>query len=88
MNNAVKAMIEGTTGRIFTVVYYKKDGSRRTMNARIGAKRGQVGAGLHWDPEKRGYMVVRDVKKRDYRMVNLDTVEEFRFQGQTWRRAA
>ncbi len=78
----VKDLIRATGGKIFTVEFVKKNGDLRKLNGRIGVKRDVTGRGMSYDPEEKGLLVVRDVKKRAYRMVNLATVFRVRCWGE------
>jgi len=69
-----KQMIKDTKGKFFTVTFTKKDGTTRVMNARLGVKAYLKGGELPYDPDAKGLIPVYDVKTRDYRMVNLNTI--------------
>jgi hypothetical protein len=60
-------------GEIFTVTFVKKDGTTRTMNARLGVKRYLRGGDLPYNPLERGLLPVYDLQKNDYRIINLNT---------------
>lgn len=70
------------SGKIFTVEFIKKDGSRRVMNCRTGVKKGNKGIGLSFDPIAKNLLPVLDMdlcKKVDdinkaKRFINLSTV--------------
>jgi len=65
-------------GRIFSVTFIKKDGTIRRMAARLGVRKGVKGVGLRFKPEDKGLMVVFDMNKREFRMINLNTIIELR----------
>jgi hypothetical protein len=44
------------------------------MNARLGVKAYLKGGELPYDPDAKGLIPVYDVKTRDYRMINLNTI--------------
>lgn len=76
----LRAAIESTQGKFFTVTFKKKDGSLRTMNARIGVKKhlkGGVSTTAHIDK----YITVYEGAQASYKNINLETVEELNFQG-------
>lgn len=75
--STVLDLIRTAGGKIFRIDFVKKDGSDRKMICRTGVKRHVTGAGMSWDPEARGYVVVFDCQKRQYRMVNAGTVRYF-----------
>lgn len=74
----MKEVIKETKGKYFSVVFTKKDGSARRMTARLGVKKGLKGKGMNYDPDDKGLMVVWDVQKGEYRMVNLSTIISFK----------
>ena len=60
---------------LFSVVFLKKDGSIRKMLCRFGVKKHLKGGKLAFDPIKRGLLVVFDMQKEAYRMINLKTIQ-------------
>lgn len=70
--------IKKTNGRIFSITFVKKDGSIRKMTARLGVKKDLKGVGLKFDPTERSLVVVFDMHKRAYRMINLQTIISFK----------
>ena len=66
---------------IFSVVFLKKDGTIRKMNCRFGVKKYLKGGSLSFDPIKRGLLVVFDVNKKAYRMINLKTITNVNMKG-------
>ena len=70
-------LVRDAGGKIFRIDFVKKDGSDRRMICRTGVKKHVTGRGMSWDPEERGYVVVFDLQKRQYRMVNTGTVRYF-----------
>lgn len=87
-SSQAESLIRGSKGSIFTVVFTKKDGTDRKMNARIGVKKDLKGGELKYDAKSKGLIVVYDIdcgKKRQsdddkacYRMVNRDTIKSLR----------
>jgi len=73
----LKKIIEDTKGKFFTVNFIKKDGSKRHMLARIGVKKHLKG-GESPAKNRDNLVVVFDVHKRAYRMINLDTLLSFK----------
>jgi len=61
-----------SAGRFFTVQFVKQDGYLRILNGKIPSK---VSAK---DVDVSGHIVVLDVKKGQYRKVNLKTIQAFR----------
>ena len=73
--------IKKTNGRIFSVTFVKKDGSVRKMTARLGVKKDLKGVGLKFNPSERSLVVVFDMHKRAYRMINLQTITTFKHES-------
>jgi hypothetical protein len=65
--------------KFFTVVFRKKDGTLRTMNARLGVKKHLKGGKKLYD--KANLVTVYDITKKGYRTVNLDSVQEIKASG-------
>ena len=74
-------LMSASDGAIFTVTHIKKDGSERTTNGRLGVKKGQNGKGLKYTPAEHQLMPIYDMKIKDYRMVNLETVKSLKIWG-------
>lgn len=78
MNNKiekVKLLLEkAKDGKIFTVDFTKKDGTLRTMNARLGVKKGVKGVGKNYNPSDYDLLCVYDMQKAAFRTIGLDTV--------------
>ena len=73
-----KQLIKDTKGNFFTVTFIKKDGSTRVMNARLGVKKYLKGGELPYDADEKGLIPVYDMKKGDYRMVNVNTIKNLK----------
>jgi len=73
--------INRTNGKFFTVVFTKKDGTTRKMTCRTGVKKGINGNGLKFEPKEKGLRVVWAADAEGYRMINLTTVKELKFNG-------
>lgn len=67
-------LIRKTKGRVFTAVFTKKDGTVRKMNCRLGVSSKTNGGGLAYDPADHNLMTVFDMKSKQYRMLNLETL--------------
>ena len=61
-------------GKIFTATFIKKDGTMRTMRARLGVKKGVSGVGLKYDAESVGNLVVYDMEKKAFRTIAIDSL--------------
>lgn len=71
-------------GRIFTVIFIKRTNDKeRWMQARTGVKKGVKGVGLRFDPRSRNLIPVYDVRKRAFRFISCERIEELRHHGVT-----
>ncbi len=77
-----KSLIENNQSEIFKVTFTKKDGSIRDMVCRRGVTSHLKGGVLKYDPKALGYVVVFDMAKEDYRMINLNTLISVTMGGQ------
>lgn len=68
-------------GNFFRACFVKKDGTIREMTARFGVKKYLKGGELGYVPEERGYIVVFDVDKKEYRTINMDKLIFLRYNG-------
>ena len=68
-------------GNFFRACFVKKDGTIREMTARFGVKKYLKGGELTYNPEERGYIVVFDVDKKEYRTINMDKLIYLRYNG-------
>jgi hypothetical protein len=75
---------EMTSGKIFTAQFIKKDGSRRLINCRTNVKKFTNGKGLNFDPIARNLLTVYDLKKKDYRFINLSTLISVKIKGKEY----
>ena len=66
---------------IFSVVFLKKDGTIRKMLCRFGVKKHLKGGKLAFNPLERALLVVFDMQKEAYRMVNLNTISNIKMKG-------
>lgn len=76
----MREQILATNGKFFSVSFIKKDGTERKMTARLGVKKDIKGVGLKFNPTERNLIVVFDIHKRAYRMINLSTIFKFKFK--------
>ena len=79
-------LIKGTDGKIFSVGFYKKNKSFREMTARLGvySKRKTTHRKSIAHRLDNSYVLVFDMQKMRYRMVNLDTVIYVRTEGEEY----
>jgi hypothetical protein len=76
----MRDQILATNGKFFSVSFVKKDGTKRKMTARLGVKKNIKGIGMKYDPSERNLIVVFDIHKKAYRMINLSTILTFKFK--------
>ena len=79
--NKREKIIRAMGNKIFTVTFTKKDGTVRVMNARRGVTKGVVGVGLPYNAEEKGLITVYDMKIRQFRTVNVETVQTVKSVG-------
>ena len=73
-----------TNGKIFSAVFTKKDGEKRTMVCRQGVAKYVKGVGLKFKPEERDLIGVFDMHKKAYRFINAKTLEQIKVKGITY----
>jgi hypothetical protein len=90
MKQEVARLIKSISkGKIFSVTYTKKDGSKRVICTMNGVHKGVTGTGLKYDAKAKGVFpmydlnVARKTKNpfKAWRMVNVSTIESIRFDG-------
>ncbi len=69
-------------GKIFSVIFTKKDGTERKMVARLKVKKFLKGGENKVEAPDRPYKVVFDLQAKGYRTINYATIKEIHFQGQ------
>lgn len=85
----IEAVIQGFKGRVFSIEFIKKDGTRRKMTCRRGVRKGVTGKGLRYDPRKRELLTVYEFGPKDegegrWRMIPTNTrVQVIRHAGMT-----
>jgi hypothetical protein len=72
--SVARALMLSSNGRFMTVKFMKKDGSERVMTCRLGVKTPLVG-GENTVKHIAKYITVWDSKKKEYRNINLETVQ-------------
>lgn len=73
-----------STGGIFNVRFYKKDGSARSINARFGVRKGVTGVGLKYDPALHGNVIVFSMNDNGFRTIHLNSIYRIKFNGQEY----
>lgn len=69
--------------KFFTVTFTKKDGTIRVMNARLDVKKHLKGGKLAYNPKDYNYVTVFDLTKKQYRTLNLNTLQSVKTNGYT-----
>jgi hypothetical protein len=83
---AVKILSEmKSSNMIFGVEFIKKDGSVRKMNCRFNVKSHLKGGELAYDPSEYDLMTVFDMDKKNYRMINLETIQSLSIKGEEFK---
>ena len=79
--DTAKKYIYKTNGKIFSVVFTKKNGEKRKMVCRQGVAKYVTGVGLKFKPEERDLVGVFDMHKKAYRFINVKTLEQLKIKG-------
>ena len=82
--DTAKKLIFDTKGKFFTVIFIKKDGTERTMNARLNVRKYLKGGELKYNPSEMGYIPVYDMQAKGYRMVNTNTIKTLKIGKKTY----
>ncbi len=77
-------LIQSTNGKVFSVVFTKKDGSEREMTCRLGVKKHLKGGELAYDPKEYDLVSVFDMSAEGYRMVNMATLRQIKVDGEAY----
>jgi hypothetical protein len=83
--DTAKQYIYKTNGKIFSAVFTKKDGEKRTILCRRGVAKYVKGVGLKFKPEDKNLIGVFDMHKKAYRFINTNTLEQITVQGKTYK---
>jgi len=68
-------VLQATNGTVFSVKFIKRTtGEERVLVGRFGVSKNITGKGLAYDPADKGLAVVYDFQKKQYRMINLETI--------------
>jgi len=79
--DTAKQYIYKTNGKIFSAVFTKKNGEKRSMVCRQGVAKYVKGVGLKFKPEERDLIGVFDMHKKAYRFINAKTLEQIKIKG-------
>ena len=83
--DTAKQYIYKTNGKIFSAVFTKKDGEKRKMVCRQGVAKYVKGVGLKFKPEEHSLIGVFDMHKHAYRFININTLEQIKVEGKTYK---
>lgn len=76
-------VIHDTNGKIFSARFIKKDGSTRSIVARIGVSKNLQG-GQNGASAKNNLVTVYDMAKGGYRIINLKTLLTLKASGEIY----
>ena len=83
--DTAREYIYKTNGKIFAATFTKKNGELRRMVCRQGVAKYVTGKGLKFKPEECSLVGVFDMHKKAYRFISLDTLEELKIKGITYK---
>jgi hypothetical protein len=72
-------IVTQSKGKFINVVFYKKDGSLRTMNCRLGVTKHLKGGSSTLDKEK--FLIVYDMIKKGYRAIDKESIVSVSIAG-------
>ena len=83
---AMKSLLQHAkeSGLFYSVTFTKQNGEERHLVGRGGVKQGVTGKGMRWNPETRGYQVLYDVQKKDWRMANVENASAAVIRGRRY----
>jgi hypothetical protein len=83
--DTAKQYIYKTNGKIFSAVFIKKNGERRTIVGRRGVSKYVTGKGLGFNPGARNLIGIFDMHKKAYRFINIETLKEIKVNGKSYK---
>ena len=72
-------IVAQSKGKFLTVVFYKKDGSIRSMNCRLGVTKHLKGGECTLDRSK--FLIVYDMAKKGYRAIDKESIVSVSVNG-------
>jgi hypothetical protein len=75
----LEEIIEKSNGKILSVTFIKKDGTKRTLVGRLGVKAHLKGGKSTVDHDK--YINIYDMQSEGYRNINRETILSVRAEG-------
>ena len=79
----IRSMIDNTHGKIFSVIFTKKDGSLREMVCRIDVTKHLKG-GENMQAHIDSLYTVFDMQAKGYRNINLSTVKQMKVDSKLY----
>tara|TARA_R100001163_G_C4919462_1_gene100294 strand:- start:153 stop:440 length:288 start_codon:yes stop_codon:yes gene_type:complete len=80
----IAKIIDDLGGSIATATFIKKNGDTRVMNFRKGVKEYANGGKLAFNPKEKGLIQVFDMKIKEYRLINRNTIVKLKCKGMVY----
>ena len=77
-------LLKENKDQFFSVVFLKKNGELRPMNCRLGVKKHLKGGKLSYNPKERNNLIVFDMQKEGYRLINLQTIRSIKAEREEY----
>lgn len=77
-------LLSQSEGKILSIQFTKKDGSKRLLNGRLGVTKYLKKTGNSTSTKQLGYTTVYDFKAKGYRTVDLRTIKTIKAFGETF----
>tara|TARA_A100001011_G_scaffold327416_1_gene351532 strand:+ start:111 stop:392 length:282 start_codon:yes stop_codon:yes gene_type:complete len=77
-------LLKGSNGTMVSASFIKKNGEDRILNGRLGVKKHLKGGELKYNPSDYDLMTIFDVQKKQYRMINLETLYSMKVKGEEY----
>lgn len=71
-------------GKFISVDYFKRDGVQRKLTGRLGVTKYLKGGQNNVESLERAYLVIFDIKMKEYRTISLDTLIQIRASNVIW----
>lgn len=80
MNNTINEIRSFAGNTIFTAITITKDGKQRKFICRLNVKKYLSGGTMPYNAEERNLLPVFDMKIKQYRIINLNTLRYLRIR--------
>lgn len=77
----VKKLRELVGNKIFSAEFIKKDGTLRKIVGRLDVEKYKKGGELKYSPEELNYLIVFELKTKEYRTINVNTLQSITVEG-------